>query len=631
MTPTRILFASRAIAAASLFFLVGLRYGEPVWLLDRDIVLIGSVYAFGLLCYLSFVPSNHGSLRSEVFAVVGGIAFMSALTLTLLWLYSASNTEVSRLLLGYEFGVSSGLLALNRLTLLQPFAMIINVIVLGVTMTPSLTNVRLSAFDGIFSGNRNAAFDDSVSYVLSSRHDLRVANRVILQEPKSVPGGGLALIDQHTLLVGTGDGEFYVVDAGKDDVVSVLRTPVVAPLNREDYLLGAANPSEYFRVTDIHLQPSTDARRSLLVTHHHWHAEEQCITLQLSETTIDVSDLRSVSATWTTRFESEPCLSIDLLTPETGGKMAFLPPNSLLMSVGNYLFESHVADVTEFDKSSYGKVIELDLDDWEHRVFSAGHRNPQGLLVTRDAIWSTEHGPHGGDELNLLVRGRDYGWPRSTYGTAYGQKSWPLTVGPAEHSFGEEPVVAWVPSIGVSNLVQMDGPSFPAWEGNLIVGSLAGLGNGYSLYRVVVRGNRAVTMERIVTGRHVRDLVKLDTGSLILWDGMQSLQFVSPATQAYSSCSGCHPLRWQNHGIGPDLMGVVGARVARYDNYAYSEALSTAGGRWTVSRLDAFLRDPQSVMPGTKMIVEGIPDAQRRTEIIQFLMDSAKAGELPVP
>jgi cytochrome c2 len=267
----------------------------------------------------------------------------------------------------------------------------------------------------------------------------------------------------------------------------------------------------------------------------------------------------------------------------------------------------------------YGTTVAIELETGAWRTFTSGHRNPQGLLAESGRLWSTEHGPHGGDELNLLVEGRDYGWPRSTYGTEYGKKEWPFAGKDDPHDDGVKPVFSWVPSVGISNLIRIRGELFSAWRGDLLVGSITGLGNGYSVFRVHLDDTRVILVERIQTGRSVRDLLELDDGRILLWDGGTTLQTVEPAAHVFAPCSGCHALRWDSHGIGPDLMGVVDDRVARFQEFPYSEALRALGGRWTPARLDEYLSDPAAFAPGTTMDFPGIADPSQRAMVIEYL------------
>lgn len=105
-------------------------------------------------------------------------------------------------------------------------------------------------------------------------------------------------------------------------------------------------------------------------------------------------------------------------------------------------------------------------------IFSYGHRNVQGLArqPSTGVIWAHEHGPQGGDELNILAPGKNYGWPVITYGVNYVTGT---RIGEGTHKAGmEQPVKYWVPSIAPSGLAFYDGDRFPRWRGNLFIGSL---------------------------------------------------------------------------------------------------------------------------------------------------------------
>ncbi len=106
-------------------------------------------------------------------------------------------------------------------------------------------------------------------------------------------------------------------------------------------------------------------------------------------------------------------------------------------------------------------------------IWSYGHRNPQGLDYhpATGRLWSTEHGPQGGDELNLILPGRNYGWPVIGFGVNY------VTATPihaaSERDGMEQPMTYWTPSIGASGLIVYEGAAFPRWRGDLFAGGLA--------------------------------------------------------------------------------------------------------------------------------------------------------------
>lgn len=113
-------------------------------------------------------------------------------------------------------------------------------------------------------------------------------------------------------------------------------------------------------------------------------------------------------------------------------------------------------------------------DDALPETWSYGHRNPQGLIVhpDTDAVWITEHGPQGGDELNLIEPGKNYGWPVIGYGVRY--RSGTAIHAATRQEGMENPVKVWVPSTGVSGLAYYDGDAFPLWKGHLLAGGLSG-------------------------------------------------------------------------------------------------------------------------------------------------------------
>ena len=251
-----------------------------------------------------------------------------------------------------------------------------------------------------------------------------------------------------------------------------------------------------------------------------------------------------------------------------------------------------------------------------------GNRNPQGLAVDHEGrIWETEHGPQGGDELNVLVRGHNYGWPIATYGTEYGGTFWPLALQAHDHGSFTEPAFAFVTSIGVSSLIEVQRSLFPEWRGDLLLSSL----RTRSLWRIRRRGDHVLYVEPIPVGRRVRDLVESTDGRFVLWTDDGDLVTVgrprpnaSPEV-AFGQCKPCHVPSIQGTAMGPYLRGAFERRVAGDRTYDYSAALRSLGGSWTAQRLDAFLQDPERYAPGTKMKFGGVADADERRNVIEYL------------
>ena len=147
-------------------------------------------------------------------------------------------------------------------------------------------------------------------------------------------------------------------------------------------------------------------------------------------------------------------------------------------------------------------------------LWSVGHRNVQGAALhpVTGALWTTEHGAQGGDELNAPMAGRDYGWPIITYGIDYSGKK--IGEGITEKAGLEQPLWHWTPSIAPSGLAFYNSDRFPAWRGNLFAGSLKfGL-----LVRLTLDGEKVLHEERLLTGlgQRIRDVRSGPDGALYL-------------------------------------------------------------------------------------------------------------------
>ena len=161
-------------------------------------------------------------------------------------------------------------------------------------------------------------------------------------------------------------------------------------------------------------------------------------------------------------------------------------------------------------------MLEIDWNNASYKIFSSGHRNAQGLIVVNNnMILSTEHGPMGGDEINLIKRNANYGWNEASYGEPYKNFSidndYKLNKNHSSLNF-EEPIYAYVPSIGISEIVNVDKEFSPKWDKNFLITSL----NGRSIYRVKFDKNytRIITQEKMFIGERIRDIISSEEGKL---------------------------------------------------------------------------------------------------------------------
>lgn len=200
---------------------------------------------------------------------------------------------------------------------------------------------------------------------------------------------------------------------------------------------------------------------------------------------------------------------VDALPPGRGGRhfgarLAFGDDGLLYISTGERGDRPRAQNLTDLA----GKILRLSPDgaippdnpfvgrsDARPEIFALGTRNAQGMdrHPETGAIWFHEHGPRGGDEVNIARAGANYGWPVVTYGTNYDG----TPMAEAGHKPGlEPPVHTWVPSIAPSGLAIHDGSAFPAWRGDLLVGAL----KDRMLVRLEMEGTRVVAEERFLKG-----------------------------------------------------------------------------------------------------------------------------------
>lgn len=489
---------------------------------------------------------------------------------------------------------------------------------------------------------------------------LRVSSHEGVVAVPATRGGGLDHLGDRILL-GTGDGSLYTLRVAGNDV-QAHQLAIRVPANRDEFAAafhGSATAPRLanayqedapevqtwrFRVADVIAQVDGEAVH-IFASHHFWKQKEQCFVVRVSQLDTSLADLERASGpgTWQTIFESHPCVPLygegamrgknPFRGEEIGGRLALLDANTLLLTQGDHGFsgiEGAVAFAQD-PKATYGKTIRIDLRTHSASINTLGHRNPQGLYAAPDGrIWETEHAAQGGDELNLLVPGANYGWPEVTYGTDYGTLVWALSKQQGHHAGFQQPIYAWLPGIGISNLVQIQRERFPIWRGDLLIGTLGFRG----LYRVVLDGDRAVVTEPIPLQHRIRDVLELDDGRLLLWTDEAALLTIEPmlgssAEITFStSCLGCHRISdGFAHRMGPDLRGLMDRKVASAENYgAYTPALKKLGGEWSQERLDKFLRDPQAMAPGSSMVFPGIADDQQRAALVDYVIATSKVG-----
>lgn len=204
-----------------------------------------------------------------------------------------------------------------------------------------------------------------------------------------------------------------------------------------------------------------------------------------------------------------------------GSRIVPAADRSLFITLGERNF---LREEAQNPANHIGKVVHITADGgpaagnpkregWDPLVWSIGHRNIQGAAIdaSTGVLWTVEHGARGGDELNHPEAGKNYGWPVITYGRDYSGAK----IGIGTHKEGmEQPVYYWDPSIATSGLAVYAGKLFPGWQGNILVGGLA----GKHVERLVMKDGQVVAVEKLAMdlGKRIRDLREGPDGAIWL-------------------------------------------------------------------------------------------------------------------
>lgn len=256
--------------------------------------------------------------------------------------------------------------------------------------------------------------------------------------------------------------------------------------------------------------------------------KEECLGLELWEMSLSVDPLSASNPRML--FESSPCLDYTSGPQQFGGRVASNPDGTVYMTVGDFAFgfstireerlEGEYAGPPDelVAPNNLGTVIAVSPDG-EVEVLTRGHRNAQGLTYDpiSGKLWQSEHGPKGGDELNLIEPGNDHGWPDVTYGGPYGGVGQPDPTWELGRWYGQnhgdytEPVFAWTPSIAPSQLLVYRGEDFPAWYGDILIASFKGF-----IHRLRMVDGQVMIDEPIAIGERPRDLIEMPDGTLLI-------------------------------------------------------------------------------------------------------------------
>jgi aldose sugar dehydrogenase len=221
-----------------------------------------------------------------------------------------------------------------------------------------------------------------------------------------------------------------------------------------------------------------------------------------------------------------------------GGRLVFAPDGMLFITSGERMRFDPAQDLG----TNLGKIVRINPDGSIPKdnpfvnkagarpdIWTLGHRNPLGAAINLSSkeLWENEMGPLGGDEVNLIIKGKNYGWPIVSNGDNYDKS--PIPDHPTHPEF-QAPIQFWNPSISPSGLLFYSGDLFPQWRGNALMGGLS----SQALIRLTLEGNKVTDEERIDMKKRIRDVAQAPDGAvMLLVDGDKGeLLRVTPSVQA---------------------------------------------------------------------------------------------------
>ena len=414
-----------------------------------------------------------------------------------------------------------------------------------------------------------------------------------------------------------------------------------AALEASDIYRSKGFKRSYFRAFGLLVEPAGDGFRAYVA--HHLFADG-CFWFRISTLGFRVGEGGAeVVQDWQPLYTADPCVPPLVEAGnrfgghQAGGRMIPHGPDHFLVTIGDHELDGRKVQPAPLDPASaYGKIMLVDKRTGAARVFASGVRNPQGLVRLADGrIFATEHGPRGGDELNLIEEGASYGWPEVTYGILYGLKPWPLAEEQGRHDGHTRPVHVWLPSVAVSNLVEPVPGQFEHWQGDLIVGSL----KRQSLYRLRFEDGHVIYDEPIPIGHRIRDIEVLPSGAFVIVTDDRKLLLLTDAGRVYEPnlskrevaaalpfvvrpsaedlvaadvaplsgaelfeerCASCHTLDGEIE-VSVPLNGLFQRQIGSYPGYPYSDVLAKDQRQWDRHQLRVFLLKPDEKFDGTAM------------------------------
>jgi glucose/arabinose dehydrogenase len=343
-----------------------------------------------------------------------------------------------------------------------------------------------------------------ISLLLVTANNAAKANEQILEiqeknvkstQVESGRGAALAVLNDGSLLLGGGERGDTLFLYSQNKLITIGKV-----LEQNERIRDSR-----FAPTDIAILSEDANSAQLLISYPRLTQNPECVRLVVFRYTYSKKE-QSIEKgeRW---FQGKPCVAISAVQ-HAAGRMQVIDSTTAYLTTGDL---------------GYPKINRVSARGWLGGVFeikansikqiSKGHRNPQGIVKIGNNIYISEHGPRGGDELNLIKKGKDYGWPFVTFGQAYSSGDYVKPTKPGAHAGYEKPLYSWVPSVAPTELVQLpSGPQWKAQQSQIVMGTLA---EQALIFIELLTPNKVGAVTSFDVGHRIRDLELLPDATMV--------------------------------------------------------------------------------------------------------------------
>jgi hypothetical protein len=322
-------------------------------------------------------------------------------------------------------------------------------------------------------------------------------------------GAALAVMSDGRLLLGGGanGSSLFIYDPVKKSTILAGRVMKASERFNDSRLA----------ITDIGILSQSTTRADLLISFPTFNKVKDCVSVHLYRYTLNLGSKVSLirGKLW---FKSNPCVPVSAIQ-HAAGRLEVIDKTSAYLTIGDLGYRE-IGEVNI--RGDLGSVFKVSANAREK--ISQGHRNQQGIVLIGKDLYTSEHGPRGGDELNIIEKGVDYGWPAVTYGEPYSSGDYVRPKETGSHEGYKKPLTYWVPSVAPTELVQLPSSGWGPWSGQIVMGTLR---EEALIFIELLDPNKVGKITSYPVNERIRDLEIGINGEMIATTDSGKLLFIS--------------------------------------------------------------------------------------------------------